>query len=139
MAEEALPHRRWGVLGVWTLQSWGRGGGTRYLGGFLQTLPLLKDHPFSFPLVGPGQLFKKRGLELAAVAGGPGSHPPVLLGLHTQFPTSAPPLPSFQGREQASPAVGSLACVPVRVLVPTSPTATVLCALGCCAATVGCQ
>lgn len=92
MAEEALPHRRWGVLGVWTLQSWGRGGGTRYLGGFLQTLPLLKDHLFSFPLVGPGQLFKKRGLELAAVAGGPGSHPSCATGAAHPVPHFCPPL-----------------------------------------------
>lgn len=55
-AEEALPHLRWGVvgLGVWTFQSWGRGGSTRCLGGFLQTLPSSETTRSRFPLWGLG-------------------------------------------------------------------------------------
>lgn len=109
-------------------------------GWFSADPALLRDHPFSFPLVGLGQLWSfgdssgRGAWSWLHWQGSRACIPPVLLGLHTQFPTSALPLPGLQGREQASPAVGSLACVPVGVLVPTSLTVTVLCALGCCAA-----
>lgn len=114
-------------LGVRTLRS-GKRREHQVSGWFSADLPLLKDHPFSFPLWGLGSsgalgTLQEEGRGAAALAGGRACHPPVLLGPHTQFPTSALPLPSFQGREQASPAAaGSLACVPVRVLVATSPT-----------------
>lgn len=145
-----LPHPRRKVFGARSLDSPALGeelGNTRYLGGSLQTLPLLENHPSShLPLWGLGSSAALGTLKEE----GPGAActdnraraciPSCCRGRTPSCPTSAfcLLLSSFRGREQSPPmAAGSLVCMPVRVPLPTGPTVTVtaLCALGCYAGT----
>lgn len=104
-------------------------GNTGCLGGSLQTLPLLKDHPpLSSPSAGTGSsgalgTHKEEGLGAAGTESRAGLGPLLLLrGLHTvALLASCLPSASFLCREQARSSAGSLACMPGRAPVPPSP------------------